>query len=182
MLKKIAFVAATLLIASACYASTKPTLPEGIDWEQDGYAEVKGESWSWPSTYDYQTVCIIPVKMDIGFWIRVEKCNDLVIKLKQVSIHKYQGEVSASIKTNVNINIAIDWVKASGMPTMNKDYAYADPAFLDAPGGTVKVKLGLKDVDLSSLTGGQNCLDVGTVNLKVQPKVIPSSYISGCGQ
>jgi hypothetical protein len=66
------------------------------------------------------------------------------------------------------------------MPGMDQDYLSVNPSTLDAPGGTVTIKLGLKNVDLQGLTGGQNCVQVGTVTLKVTPNVTPQ-LAGGCG-
>jgi hypothetical protein len=111
--------------------------------------------------------------MDVGFWIRTNGCKDLKLDLKQVSIHSYQGQVDCSISCNVNIKLSASWSKASGMPAMDQDYLTVTPSSLDAPGGTVTIKLGLKNVDLSGFTGGTNAVQVGTVTLKVTPNVTP---------
>jgi len=182
MLKKSLFVVAIALLSVGAYARDYVT-PAGstVDWEYDGAnSERKAESWNWPATYDYQDICVIPVKMDVGFWIKVNGCKDLVINLKQVEIHKYAGSVDVSIVSNVNIKLSVSWSKASGMPTMNQDTLSVTPSSLDAPGGTVTIALKLKDVDLSQMVGGQNCLQVGTVTLKVRPNVTPQ-LAGGCG-
>jgi hypothetical protein len=180
MLKKLVFMGALLLISSAVYAAK----PDGggydsakVDWEEwDGNASIKAESWNWPAEYKYQAVCKIPVKMDIGFWIRVVGCKDCELKLHQDAIRKYSGSIDLQIVCNVNIQLAADWVKASGMPTINKDWCTVTPSSLDAPGGTVTVSLGLKDVDLSGFQSGQvgTGIEVGSVILKVRPNVTPA--------
>ncbi len=179
MLKKMVFIGALLLISGAVYAA-KPD--DGgwdsskVDWESwDGNANIKAESWNWPAEYKYQAVCKIPVKMDIGFWIRVVGCNDAVLKLHQDAIRKYSGSIDLQIVCNVNIQLAVDWSKKSGMPTINKDWCTITPSSLDAPGGTVTVSLGLKDVDLGGFTSGQvgTCIEVGAVTIKVRPNVAP---------
>jgi hypothetical protein len=174
-MKKVLFVVAIALLSVGAYARDYVT-PQGstVDWEYDGSnSERKAEAWNWPATYSAQDVCVIPVRMDIGFWIKVNSCKDLKLDLKQVEIHKYQGQVDVSLVCNVGIKLSVSWSKASGMPTINQDYLSVTPSTLDAPGGTVTIKLGLKDVDLSAMQGGVNCLQVGTVTLKVQPNVAP---------
>jgi hypothetical protein len=181
-MKKALFIVAIALLSVGAYAREYVT-PSGstVDWEYDGAnSERKAESWNWPASYNSQEICVIPVRMDVGFWIKVNGCKDLKLDLKQVEIHKYQGQVDVSIVTNVNIKLSASWSKASGMPTMNQDYLSVTPSTLDAPGGTVTIKLGLKDVDLSGLAGGTNCLQVGTVTLKVTPNVTPQ-LAGGCG-
>ena len=182
MLKISLYVVTVFLLAGASNARDYVT-PTGstVDWEYDGSnSEVKSESYNWPATYTPQDVCVIPVRMDVGFWIKVNNASNLKLDLKQVEIHKYQGQVDVSIVCNVSIKLSAEWTKASGMPTMNQDYLTVTPSTLDAPGGTATIKLGLKDVDLSGMQGGQNCVQVGTVTLKVAPNVTPQ-LAGGCG-
>jgi hypothetical protein len=177
MFKKLVFVGALLLVSSAVYAA-KPTsgIDSTVDWEEwDGNANIKAESYNWPAEYKYQAICKIPVKMDIGFWIRVVGAKDLVLKLHQDAISKYSGSLDVTIQCNVNIQLAVEWTKAAGMPTINQDWCTVTPSSLDAPGGTVTVSLGLKDVDLSGFQSGQvgTNVEVGSVTLKVRPNVSP---------
>ena len=181
-MKKLVLVLAVALLSVGAYARDYVT-PQGstVDWEFDGnHSERKAEAWNWPATYDMQDVCVIPVKMDVGFWIKVVDCKKKELKLKQVEIHKYAGSVDVAIVCNVNLKLEAKWSKASGMPTMNQDSISVTPSTLDAPGGTVTIALKLKDVDLSQMTGGTNCLQVGTVTLRVRPNLSPV-LASGCG-
>jgi hypothetical protein len=182
MLKKSVFVLAIALLSVGAYARDYVT-PAGstVDWEFDGAtSERKAESYNWPATYDYQDICVIPVKMDVGFWIKVNGCKDLVLNLKQVEIHKYAGTVDVSIVSNVNIKLSVSWSKLSSV-NLGGSYGNSvsvNPSSLAAPGGTVTISLTLTSVDLSNLVGGQNCLQVGTVTLKVRPDVTP--VLAGC--
>ena len=186
MLKKSLFVVAVLaMLVPATYArdfldnagawsgsSTTLTNQPVVNWEYDGAnSERKAESYNWPAVYESQDICVIPVKMDVGFWIKVNNCKDLVLNLKQVSIHKYSGTVDVTIVSNVNIALSVSYsqtanIGGSGNPTVS-------PNTLDAPGGTVTVSLTRNDVDLSQVAGGQNSLQIGTVTLKVRPNVTP---------
>jgi len=185
-MKKLLFaVAVVAMLIPASYArdimKDANGNPLNPDWEYDGSnSERKAESWNWPASYNSVDICAIPVRMDVGFWIKVNSCKDLKIDLRQVSIHSYQGQVDVSFVCNVNIKIGARFDKASGMPGMDVDYLNVTPSALSAPGGTVTVKLGLKDVDLSAMTGGVNCLQVGTVTLTVKPDVTPC-LCGGCG-
>jgi hypothetical protein len=183
MLKKSVFVLAIALLSVGAYARDYVT-PAGstVDWEFDGSnSERKAESWNWPATYTAQDICVIPVQMDVGFWIKVNGCKDLILKLKQVQIHKYSGTVDVSLVSNVNIKLSVSWSKSS---TVNlggySSSASVSPGTLDAPGGTATISLTLSDVDLSNLTGGTTCLQVGTITLKVAPNVTPQ-LAGGCG-
>jgi hypothetical protein len=182
MLKKSLFVVAIALLSVGAYAREYVT-PDGsnVDWEYDGAnSERKAESYNWPASYNSQDICTIPVRMDVGFWIKVNGCKDLKLNLKQVEIHKYSGSVDVSINCNVNIKLSVSWSKASGVDLGGYGSSVSvSPSTLDAPGGTVTISLTLKDVNLQNLEGGKNCLTVGSVTLKVAPNVTPN-LAGGC--
>jgi hypothetical protein len=175
-MKKVVFIVAIALLSVGAYARDYVT-PEGskVDWEYDGAtSERKAESYNWPATYDYQDICVIPVRMDVGFWIKVNGCKDLRINLKQVEIHKYSGCVDVSINSNVNIRLSTSWAKKDGVDLGGYGNSTSvTPNTLDAPGGTVTVCVTLTSVNRQNLQGGQNCFEVGTVTLRVRPNVTP---------
>jgi len=181
-MKKVVFIVAVALLSVGAYARDYVT-PEGstVDWEYDGAtSERKAESYNWPAQYIDQPVCVIPVRMDVGFWIKVNGCKDLRLNLKQVEIHKYSGSVDVSINCNVNIALSVSWSKDSNVNLGGYGSSVSvTPSTLNAPGGTVTISLTLSSVDLSNLQGGQNCLQVGTVTLKVRPNVTPC-LCGGC--
>jgi hypothetical protein len=176
MLKKSIFVGALLLVTSASYAALPPSGSFiGVDVEEwDGNANIKGEASSWPAEFKFQPVCVIPVKMDVGFWIRVVDCKNAVIRLRQNEIRKYSGEVTLTIQCNVSIDLAVEFAKLPGMP-VSTDFARITPSNLAAPGGEVVVSVGLKDVDLAGFLAEAvgNLIQVGNVTLKVRPNVAP---------
>lgn len=178
MLKKLVFVGALLLFSGAVYAA-KPGSgydTAKVDWEEwDGNANMKAESWNWPAEYKYQTIVTIPVKMDIGFWVRVKAHKDLVLKLHQDAIRKYSGSLEVAIECNVSIQLKLDFVKAAGMPNIEKDWATVTPSVLDPTGGTVVISLGVKNVDLKGFSGQQvgTNIEIGYVTLQVRPNVTP---------
>ena len=110
--------------------------------------------------------------MDVGFWIKVSGCKDKRLNLKQVEIHKYSGSVDVSIVSNVNIELAVYYTGKVDVGGWSE--ASVTPSTLNAPGGTVTISVSLNDVDLSKVQGGHNCLEVGTVTLKVRPNVTPT--------
>jgi hypothetical protein len=78
----IAMVAVVLLASVAQAALTE------YHWSKDKYAYTKVDGKSevrWPFEYKYLTICDMPVKMNIGVWVEVEKCDDKKIILEQVS-------------------------------------------------------------------------------------------------
>jgi hypothetical protein len=190
MLKRSLCVVALVLMGGAGYARDYVTPAGGtisatsgttLGTATDGSsAEIKGESYNWPTTYTAQDVCVIPVTMDVGFWIKVNNAKDLTLKLKQVEIHKYTGTADVSLNCNVSIKLSVVWTKDASVNLGSySSSASVSPATLDAPGGTATISLTLSNVDLSNLTGGTNCLQVGTVTLKVTPNVTPQ-LAGGC--
>jgi hypothetical protein len=175
MLKKMFFVGAVLLIASATYATTPVSSGNGVDVEEwDGNANIKGESWSWPAEYKYLPVCVIPVKMDIGFWVRVIGCKDAVIKLHQDAIRTYSGNTTLTVQCNVNIQLKVSFSKLSGMPGMDNSTSVT-PSSLAAPGGDIVIAVTLTNVDIAGFkTGIGTCIQVGNVTLTVRPDVVPT--------
>jgi hypothetical protein len=135
--------------------------------------------------------------LDVGFWIKVNGCKDLVINLKQVSIHKYSGSTDVSITCNVNLKLSVSWSKDANINLGGYGHSESvNPSTLDAPGGTVTVTQTLTDVDLAELvkgfpnddpakaipgqTAGANCVTVGSLTLRVRPNVTPV-LAGGCG-
>lgn len=175
MLKKAVFVAAMLLITGAVYAAQPGGVNGNVSWEEwDNNANIKAEVYNWPATYDYQPIIAIPVKMDVGFWIRIDGYKDLVMKLRQVAIRKYQGSITGvNVHCNVDIQLAVDFSLVSGFPGA-VDYKTVTPSTLAAPGGTITLSAGIKDVNLQNLTPTGDCIDVGTLTLKVRPNITPT--------
>jgi len=174
-MKKCVFVLAIALFSAV---GAQGAVAFGTD--SSGNSEVKAESWNWPATYDFQDIAVIPVKMDVGFWIKVNGAKDLVLKLKQVEIHKYSGTVNVTIACNVNIQLSVSWSKKSDVNLGSYGSSVSvSPSTLDAPGGTVAISLTLSNVDLSNLAGGANCLEIGAVTLKVRPNMTPQ-LAGGC--
>ncbi len=56
----------------------------------------------WPTNFVPMEVTTYPVVMDIGFWMEITNQFE-IIKLEQISIHKYQGCVDVKVKTNFNL-------------------------------------------------------------------------------
>jgi len=180
MLKKMFFVGAVLLIASASYAALPPAGSNtGTDVQEwDGNNNIKGESWSWPAQYLFQPVCVIPVKMDIGFWVRVVGCKDAVIKMTQNAIRSYSGEVKLTIKTNVSIDLAVEFVPLDDQAIKDAldDYgASVDPDHVDPPEAIVTIGAHVNNfkIDKSGALSVGSCIQVGNVTLKVRPSVTP---------
>ncbi len=72
MVKKVLFTIAVVAFLTASVQAVDP----GKNMQKfDG---------SWPFEYIFVPVCSIPILMDVGYFVQLEKCNDYKIKLKQV--------------------------------------------------------------------------------------------------
>jgi hypothetical protein len=204
MLKKILFVVAVLaLVAPAGFARTylhndgnftgyyggqvidanhtaRPaTTP---DWEYDSNnSERKAESWNWPASYNAVDICSIPVKMDVGFWIKVNGCQTQVLNLKQRDIHSYVGSVTCGVVTNSNIKLSVYWTKLSSvnLGSYGHSESVSPNTLTPTSGNAVNVtitetltNLDLSNLPVTSATGG-NYTQVGTVTLQVVPNFTP---------
>jgi len=209
MLKKLLFVVAVLaLMAPATFArdymhmvldvngvrtgattfNTTSTVvgqdQPNVNWEYDGdTSERKAESWNWPATYDWQDLCVIPVRMDVGIWIKLIDCKTRKLDLKQVSIHKYSGSTTVGVVTNTAMQIDAYWTKTTTLSLGSYSSSVStSPSTLIASTSTqnVTVTLTLSDVNIGGLPGGSNCFVVGTVTVRVRPNFKPT-LAGGCG-
>jgi hypothetical protein len=157
-----------------------------VDWESDGNAtQRKGESWNWPASYDFVPICDIRVRMDVGFWIRVNGCQDNIIRLKQRMINQYGGQTTCRAFTNVATEWKASFVKRDevNLGGYNGEAAVDPSKFDAAPGGKdIVIKVRLKDVDLSNLPAGTNDLNIGYARVSVRPTVRPNAFMSGGSQ
>jgi hypothetical protein len=193
MLKKMLFVASILMMVSPAFAAWSTyhgtfnpeniSSDRSVDWERDDKnMQRKAEVWNWPASYDSIPIATINVRMEIGFWIRLDGCQNQNLVLKQIEINKYQGSITCKAKTNVATVWEASFAAKSGvLGGWEKDYCKVDPPSFPATGSggkDIKVMLGLKNVDLSGLTPSSNT-DVGTVTVKVKPDVRPNVFMGG---
>jgi hypothetical protein len=101
MLKKCLFTIAMVVFLAVTVQAGDPAY--------DG--TYKGHPWPWPKEWKEVTVCVIPVYMEVGYWIEIEDCQDLEILLKQVPCDElmmkattewpcYQGCEKLKVRTN----------------------------------------------------------------------------------
>jgi len=65
------------LIAIAFVALLATTVQAANPIKHDG-------TWPWTKTYEAIAICTLPVKLEVGHFVQIDKCGDLVMKLKQV--------------------------------------------------------------------------------------------------
>jgi len=121
----------------------------------------------WPSSYVPQELVDIPVLMDVGFWVHVLNQDD-VIKLRQVSIHEYEGCLDLEVLCNFKLTLS-----CSITPTNAVEGQYScsmQGADIDPPEGIATVCAQLKDAKLGSQPGGSRDVHVATVTIRVVPR------------
>jgi hypothetical protein len=140
----------------------------------------------WPCAPVAQQITVIPVVMDVGYWIRIKDQDKLKIILKQIDIHTYQGCTGESgtqvinVETNscLTFSCSISRVQVGGVDVVpvgsGGGYSCSvSPANIDAPGGVLTVCAKITVADLSKVPGGTKGVHVANVALKVVPRACP---------
>jgi hypothetical protein len=130
----------------------------------------------WPTVPVPQEIAVIPVVVDIGFWIRIKNQPGLRIVLSQISIQDYQGCVNVTVETNTNVTFSCSIARVldpgTGQPVLPGDYSCSvDPANIDRPGGTMQVCARVRNPNLGAIPGGTRGVHVANVTLRVVPRV-----------
>jgi hypothetical protein len=123
---------------------------------------------SWPCTLTPLELTQIPVKMDVGYWVKVTNQN-ASITLAQESIHVYSGCTDIKVKTNTAVTLSVSITKSGnvgGNYSAWIDGAASIPAMLES---TVKVCAKITDADLSGVAGGTTGVQVASVKVMVVP-------------
>ena len=87
--KTLIAMAAVVLLASVAQAAL-----EEYYFGKDGHRMTKVDGSTtirWPFEYKALNVCCMPVKMSVGMWVEVEKCDDKKIILEQVDCGDIPG-------------------------------------------------------------------------------------------
>jgi hypothetical protein len=105
--------------------------------------------------------------MDVGYWIEIVN-QDAVIKLKQISIHTYEGCTDLLVRTNTDLRLSCSISPAGTIPgTYSCSISGAD---INAPGGRANVCARLTDANLAGRPGGTKNLKVAIVTVRVVPR------------
>lgn len=127
--------------------------------------EIKAHNW--PVQFVPLEVTSYPVVMDVGFWMEIVNQND-VIKLQQVTIHKYQGCIDVQVRTNFNLLLSVTIVPTGAVG--GTFTASLTNAAINPPGGTAKLCVTLNDANLTGRPGGSTNVHVATVTVRVVPR------------
>jgi len=186
-MKKCVFIMAIALLSVGAYGRDFVT-PAGVDsgnspdWLNNKGKEMKAENYEWPvDTADFyipfqaQNICTFKVKMDVGYWIQIDNCRDLVMNLKQIEIHKYTGCVQLKVSTNVDIKLGAFFTKTEANLSFDNNpvfgWAPSDVVAKGAEGQKINLTMTLNKVNLAKLNGGDNCKEIGTITITVKPLV-----------
>jgi len=130
----------------------------------------------WPCAFVAQTFMTIPVKMDIGYWIRVKNQQNISIKLTQTSgtIHTYSGCTTIAVESNFNatLTMSIAAVGTTSPGDLNCDFGTTNPTKTATvtPGTTnLQVCAYLTNANLAIGTGGSKNVQVGLITIMVAP-------------
>ncbi len=81
MVKKVLIAIAVVALLATTVQAYDPVKNPAI--KKDSSNGVKKDNW-WPFEYVALDLCIMPIYMEIGMYVQMEKCNEKKIELKQV--------------------------------------------------------------------------------------------------
>ena len=120
----------------------------------------------WPTQFVPIEVASFPVVMDVGFWMEIVNQND-IIKLHQVTIHRYEGCINLKVKTNFPLVLSCSIAPTgaiAGTYTASIQNASVMP-----PSGLPTLRVTLTNANLAGQPGGITNVHVATVTVRVQP-------------
>jgi hypothetical protein len=95
MVKKTLFVAAVVAMLAG-------TTMAGDEWKDKIFEHCE---WPYAKIYEYQETCVVPVFMNVGYYVEIPKCKKLQIMLDQINMSTYEGCVDFAIKTNFHLEL-----------------------------------------------------------------------------
>jgi hypothetical protein len=186
MLKRtlIAIAVVALLATSAAQALGPDPHTGKMDKNQGIKVDKMNMNIYWPFEYKALDLCAIPVFMDVGVMVQVEKCNERKIVLKQVECgdigKNTQGDWPCykdceDLKVRANINVKLGLTKAANdSGVLDKWTAYFKDGkdTVDGLAGwtTVTVCVDAWRARLYEAAPGDK-IRVGTVTVTVKPNV-----------
>lgn len=122
---------------------------------------------AWPVQFVPLEVTAYPVVMDVGFWMEIVNQDD-VIKLQQVTIHRYQGCIDVKVRTNFSLLLS-STITPTGAVS-GKYTATITNAAINPPYGVARLCVTLDDANLTGQRGGTKNVHVATVTVRVVPR------------
>jgi hypothetical protein len=126
----------------------------------------------WPCALVPQNFMTMDVKMEVGYWIRVQNQSGQVIVLSQTDIHTYDGCKTIAVQCNFNATLAasITAVPVNG-GNVGTFTVTITPTQISMPGGNVTVCAHLTNADLTKIAANSGQVKVATVQITVVPTV-----------
>lgn len=123
----------------------------------------------WPVAPVPQEIAAVPVLLDVGFWIRIVN-QDAIIRLRQITIHTYEGCVDLLVQTNTNIRLSCTITPTQVVPGTYT--CSISPADISIPGGVATLCARLTNAHLGGVPGGTRNVHVATVTVRVVPRAL----------
>ena len=145
-----------------------------------GDVEKKVPMNDWPILgYKYLPVCKnIKVIMNVGYYVKIEKCKELKLKLVQKSIKEYEGCKDFKIKSNFDLELGAEMKPNSAglnIAPAGKWSAWISSSNFLAPSTSYKTRtvcVKLKDAAIINADPNKE-LNVGNVWIYVKPSATP---------
>ena len=120
----------------------------------------------WPTQFVPIEVASFLVVMDVGFWMEIVNQND-IIKLYQVTIHRYEGCIDLKVRTNFPLVLSCS-IAPTGAVTGTYTASIQNASVMP-PSGVSKLCVTLTNANLTGQPGGIKNVHVATVTVRVQP-------------
>jgi len=145
-----------------------------------GDVEKKVLVGDWPVVYKYVPVCQnIKVIMNVGYYVKIQKCKELKLKLVQKSIKEYEGCKDFNIMSNFDLELGAEMHPNAAGDTVagskGKWSAWITGSNFLAPSTSYKkrtVCVKLKDAAIINADPNKE-LNVGNVWIYVRPTATP---------
>ena len=137
----------------------------------------------WPFEYKKLTICEIPVYMNVGYYVQVEKCNERKIKLQQVDcVDPVVGRAAKewpcyydceNVKIRANFEVSLDTDKVKIGPYIKDWKSSVSPNVIGPTSdwATVSVCVTAWNTELWKAGEVGKEIRVGTIKLRVRPNV-----------
>jgi hypothetical protein len=179
-------IAVVALLATCVHAAQGTITPWYLSGGDQSAVKVDGKDtptfrWPYEISYEALTVCNIPIKMDVGMYVKVIDCGKKKIILQQVDcgdIGKdaklypcYRGCVEFDVVANFEVKLGAKLNKTSDL-IKNWEAYYDGDDVVPGDGSPKKIKLCVKawEAQLQNHAAG-DAVDVGSVDVTVKPNL-----------
>ena len=180
-------IAVVALLATSLQAALGPEPHYGTRVQDGQHTGIKVNpedmTIGWPFEYVALDLCTIPVKMEIGYYVEVHKCNELQIKLVQVDCADlvkhanetwpcYQDCTDVTIRSNFEVKLGLNKAKIGNVLDAWDAYIKGDVATVGPGEDTITICVEAWKARLfESDAAAGSVVNVGTVTITVKPAV-----------